>query len=163
MHKAVSGAFVGAVVGAGVAAFQAKSTDAAPEDQMPAIVKGAAEGALAGCVVGSFVQWRVNRRARDVGLRGISRRAARRADHVRGRVLDAADDLLPHVEELATRTSTGFFGLADAARPHVESLAEVAREKAFDIAGAAIDAARPQLETAAEVARHRARQLSPVA
>ena len=104
MHKAVSGAFVGAVVGAGVAAFQAKSSDTAAEDQMPAILKGAAEGALAGGLVGSFVQWRVNRRTRDVGLRGISRRAARRADHVRARVLDASETLLPHVEELADRS-----------------------------------------------------------
>ena len=163
MHKAVTGAFIGGVVGAGVAAFQAKSSDVASEDQMPAILKGAAEGALAGGVVGSFVQWRVNRRGRDAGLRGISRRAARHADHVRERVLDAADGLLPHVEELADRTTVGIFGLADAARPHVESLADVAREKAFDIAGAAIEAARPHAETAAEVARHRARQLSAAA
>jgi hypothetical protein len=163
MHKAVTGAFIGGVVGAGVAAFQAKSSDAAPEDQMPAIAKGAAEGALAGGCVGLVVQWRINRRARDVGLRGVSRRARRKAEHVRTRVLDVAESALPHVEELASRTSTGFFGLADAARPHVESLAEVAREKAFDLAELAIDAARPHAEIAAEVAKARAEQAAALA
>src|SRR4051812_18789469 len=118
MHKAVTGAFIGAVVGAGVAALQAQGGETASEDQMPAIAKGAAEGAVAGGVVGMLVEWRINRRVRDAGLGGLKRRAARKADHVRGRVLDASADLLPHVEELADRASEGFFGLADAARPH---------------------------------------------
>ena len=119
-----------------MAAFQAQSGDTASEDQMPAIAKGAAEGALAGGVVGLFVQWRINRRRRaiDQGLRALPRRARKRADKLRGRVLDVAGDVLPHVEELADKASTSIFGLADAARPHVESLAGVAREKAFDLA-----------------------------
>jgi hypothetical protein len=166
MHKAVTGAFIGAVVGGGVAAYQAQSGDTPSEDQTPAIAKGAAEGALAGGAVGFFVQWRINRRRRkagDAGVRGLSKRARKRADRLRERVLDVAEDVLPHVEELADKASTSLFDLAEAARPHVQSLAGVAREKAFDLAELAIDAARPHAETAAEVARQRADQAAGAA
>ena len=153
MHKAVTGAFIGGVVGAGVAAFQAKSSDAATEDRCPRSPRARprarwpAGASARSCSGGSTA------RTRDVGLRGMSRRAApARRPRARRACSTRPRPSLPHVEELADRAHVGLFGLADAARPHVESLADVAREKAFDLAELAIDAARPHAETAAEVA-----------
>ena len=164
MHKAVTGAFIGAAVGAGVAAFQAQSGRHGVEDQMPAIAKVRRRG-------------RARRRDRRASSSGASTGAARpttacgrsragarrRADKLRERMLDVAEACRPHVEELADKARRAS-SARRAARPHVESLAERARARRRSTwPRSPIEAARPQPSTPAIASAGRRRADRPPA
>lgn len=145
MRAIVKGALIGGSVGALVTSIQAtRADDDPPETVALAALKGAAEGALAGGLIGAFFDWRRARAEPEptVLIPDAAVAAAR----------DLIDTARPVVETAALEAQDRALAAVDSARPHVEAVAVQARGLALD----AVEAARPHLQVVASRAQDRA-------
>ena len=136
MRKLVKGVLLGAAVGGAVKVVQEVRGEGSIEEVGPAVAKAAGQAAVAGAVVGLFLDRRDRRKLSRV----------QRAKLKAGGLGVAA---LPAIQAAAEVARERSMKAAEAAKPHVVAAAEVAREKGVEAA----KAARPHLEHAAEVAK----------
>lgn len=145
MRAIVKGALIGGGVGALVTTVQAtRADDDPPETVAMTALKGAAEGALAGGLIGAFFDWRRGRADPEPTV--LIPDLAVAAAH------EVIDTARPVLETVAVQAQERALAAVDAARPHVESAAVQARELALE----AVAAARPHVESAAALAQDRA-------
>lgn len=145
MRAIFKGALIGGAVGATVTTVQATRADDDPPDTVAiAALKGAAEGALAGGLIGAFFDWRRGRCAPEASAGApVAALATAR---------DALDAARPSLESAAVQAQERAAEAAEAARPHLEAAAAETRELVQE----ALEAARPHLEAAASRAQQRA-------
>jgi hypothetical protein len=144
MRAIVKGALIGGGVGALVTTVQAtRADDDPPETVAVAALKGAAEGALAGGLIGAFFDWRRSRAEPEPTTLAPAVALAAR---------DAFDSARPALEVAALQAQERARDAVEVARPHVEAATVQARELALE----AVEAARPHVEAAAAQAQDRA-------
>lgn len=148
MRKLWKGVLLGAAVGGAVKAAQEVRGEGSIDEVGPAVAKAAGQAAVAGAVVGLFLDRRDRRK--------LNRLQAMKAKAGLGSVVAGAgafaDAALPAIQAAAEAARERSMKAAEVAKPHVLAAAEVAREKGTEAA----QAARPHVEHAADLAKHRA-------
>jgi hypothetical protein len=141
VNRAARGALIGGGVGALVAIAQTVRAEDDPQHVVAVqALKGAAEGALVGGVIG----WALDRTAEARASGGV----AAYAEVARDVLTDAVDAARPHVEQAVEQ--------ALAAAEQAVAAAEQAVEAARPRVEQAVEAALPVVEQAVEAARRRA-------
>ncbi len=141
MNRTAKGALIGGGVGALVAVAQTvRGEDDPPQVVAVQAVRGAAQGAVAGALVGWVLDRTAPARAR-AGWSGAVREAWGGLRQGAGQAVDAA---LPLVEDAVGRAR-------DVALPLMEDAVDLARDRAVELAGELAE-----LAELAEVARRRA-------
>lgn len=141
MGRMLKGVLLGGAVGALVAVAQSKQRGEPDEQLAQRAVKGAAEAALVGGLVGLVLDRRARAKARKAAAAApailqYARKAKPVVDTALDLVLDAAEAARPRVEQAAVAARKRAEPLVDAARPRLEQTADRVRERAAELAEA---------------------------